>query len=68
MYVCLCHALTDRQVRAAIDQGGAGTPAQVFRRLGCAPCCGKCIPCVADMTRAAGAGAAAEASPRKRAG
>lgn len=51
MYVCLCNALTDRQIRAAIEQGGARTPAQVFRRLGCAPRCGKCLPMVVQMTR-----------------
>jgi bacterioferritin-associated ferredoxin len=66
MYVCLCHALTDRQVRAAIDQGGARTPAQVYRQLGCTPRCGKCLPCVADMTRAADGGEEEPARQRAR--
>ncbi len=51
MYVCLCNGLTDRQIRAAIEQGGARTPAQVFRQLGCAPRCGKCLPFIAAMAR-----------------
>ncbi len=68
MYVCLCHALTDRQVRATIDQGGARSPAQVYRQLGCKPRCGKCVPCVADMTTAANAEADAEPPVRCCAG
>ncbi|MDA8232101.1 MAG: (2Fe-2S)-binding protein [Magnetospirillum sp.] len=53
MYLCLCHALTDRQVRAAIEEGGAGGTAEVYRRLGCTPRCGKCVPFVRAMVKAA---------------
>lgn len=41
MYVCLCNAVTDRCVRAAIDDG-ANSLSQVFKILGSAPQCGKC--------------------------
>lgn len=53
MYVCLCHGLNDRQVRAAIDEGGAGSAAQVYQHHGCKPRCGKCVPMVKDMVRSA---------------
>lgn len=53
MYVCLCHGLNDRQVRAAIDEGGAGNAAQVYQHYECKPRCGKCVSTVRDMVRAA---------------
>jgi len=53
MYVCLCHGLNERQVRAAIEEGGAGSAAQVYRHFACAPRCGKCVPFVRDMVKAA---------------
>ncbi len=57
MYVCLCHGLNDRQVRSAINEGGAGSPAQVYRHLECSPRCGKCVSTVRDMVRSAKADA-----------
>lgn len=53
MYVCLCHGLNDRQVRSAIDEGGAGSAAQVYRHFDCKPRCGKCVPYVRDLVKAA---------------
>ncbi|NFV80441.1 (2Fe-2S)-binding protein [Magnetospirillum aberrantis] len=53
MYVCLCHGLNDRQVRAAIDEGQAGSAAEVYRHYSCKPQCGKCVSTVHDMVRAA---------------
>jgi bacterioferritin-associated ferredoxin len=48
MYICLCNAVTDRAIRHA-----AGTPgcsvSDVYRALGCAPKCGKCVPVVRAM-------------------
>ena len=41
MYVCICNALTDQAVKAAID-GGALSAACVYRHHGCKPQCGKC--------------------------
>ena len=47
MYLCICNAITDRQVRALAESGI--TQAQdVYRALGCAPQCGKCIPYVQE--------------------
>jgi len=42
MYVCICNALKEKDVRHAAEQGGATRPAEVFRFHGCAPQCGKC--------------------------
>ena len=39
MYVCLCNAITDGQVRAA---GGATRPKEVFTTCGCGAQCAIC--------------------------
>ena len=56
MYVCLCHGINVRQVRAAIDEGGAGSAAQVYRHYDCRPRCGKCVPMMRDMVETAQGG------------
>ncbi|BAI71823.1 BFD-like (2Fe-2S)-binding domain protein [Azospirillum sp. B510] len=48
MYVCICHALNDKKVKAALDQG-ATTPASVFRHHDCQVQCGKCVPTMRSM-------------------
>ncbi len=48
MYVCICHALNDKKVKAALSDG-ATTPAAVFRHHGCQVQCGKCVPTVRAM-------------------
>lgn len=45
MYVCLCKGITDRQIRAAIDDG-ANSLGKLRKTLGVASQCGKCA-CVA---------------------
>jgi bacterioferritin-associated ferredoxin len=42
--VCSCNVLTDCQIRSTVDAeaGGARTPGQVYRCLGCSPQCGRC--------------------------
>jgi bacterioferritin-associated ferredoxin len=49
MYICLCNALTDRDVRANCEDGSS--VAMVYRSLGCEPQCGKCVPFVRQMLR-----------------
>lgn len=44
MYVCVCHAVTDRQIREAA-QGGARTLRDLRRELGVASDCGRCATC-----------------------
>lgn len=41
MFVCVCNAVSDRQIRAAVDLG-AGSLAEVQCRLPVANCCGHC--------------------------
>ena len=52
MYICLCNALTDRDVRTHSEDGRS--VAMVYRSLGCAPQCGKCVPYVRQMLRQSG--------------
>ena len=41
MYVCLCKAVTDRQIKEFVN-GGAGSFEDVCKQLGVATQCGKC--------------------------
>lgn len=41
MYVCLCKGITDRQIKAAIDDG-ACSMGKLRKSLGVATQCGKC--------------------------
>ena len=41
MYICLCHGITDRDIRAAIEDG-AGSMRDLRACLGVATQCGKC--------------------------
>jgi bacterioferritin-associated ferredoxin len=59
MYICLCNALTDRDLR--VHSEGACSVAMVYRSLGCEPQCGKCVPYVRQMLRRSGAGTEVEA-------
>lgn len=52
MYVCICNALKDRELAAAASDG-ARNVAEVFRRCGRRPQCGKCLPDVARMIETA---------------
>lgn len=50
MYVCVCNGLTSRQVRGAAAQ--CSSTGGVYRSLGVAPQCGKCIPTIRGMVEA----------------
>lgn len=52
MYVCLCNGFTDRQVKQVVEDGAA-TVSSVFKEIGCAPCCGRCVPTVRQMVNGA---------------
>ena len=41
MIVCLCRAVSDRDIRSLVD-GGAGSMAEVRAITGVGECCGKC--------------------------
>ncbi len=50
MYICLCNALTDRDLRQHTATGGCSV-SMVYRACGCQPQCGKCVPFVRQMLR-----------------
>ncbi|MBA1146805.1 bacterioferritin-associated ferredoxin [Ectothiorhodospiraceae bacterium WFHF3C12] len=52
MYVCVCHGITDRQVREAIDRG-ARKLRDLREELGLCTDCGKCGPCARDLLQEA---------------
>ncbi|TCJ15505.1 (2Fe-2S)-binding protein [Parasulfuritortus cantonensis] len=50
MYVCVCHAVTERQVRDAIADG-VHSMHGLRKRLGIAATCGKCARCAHGMLK-----------------
>jgi len=56
MYVCLCNALTDRDLLPHTVTG-APSVSMVYQACGCRPQCGKCVPFVRQMLRQSGGGA-----------
>ena len=50
MYICLCNALTERQVRQAVEDG-AGRPREVYGACGCRAQCGTCARAIAAAIR-----------------
>lgn len=53
MYVCLCHGLTDKQIRGAARTAGC-SQASLYRSLGVRPQCGKCVQMVDEIRRGNG--------------
>lgn len=47
MYICICNAVTERQVHAAVD-AGATTLSDLQFELGVASCCGRCADTALD--------------------
>ena len=52
MYVCVCKAVTDRQIREAA-LGGARTLKDLRRDLGVTSDCGRCASCARDCLKEA---------------
>ena len=48
MIVCVCNAITEKEVREAASQG-ARTPEDAYARLGCEPQCGCCLDYAQDI-------------------
>ncbi len=49
MIVCSCNVLSDAKILAAFHSEGAdatSSPARLYRCLGCAPRCGRCVATV----------------------
>lgn len=50
MYVCLCNAVTDHQIRECVNDG-ACSMRDLRQRLGVASQCGKCAGCAHQLLR-----------------
>jgi len=50
MYICLCHGITDRQIRRAVEQG-ASSLGDVQMQLPVGGCCGRCEPAASELIR-----------------
>ncbi len=42
MYVCICNAITERQIKETIASGSANSLTDLQSQLGVATCCGCC--------------------------
>jgi bacterioferritin-associated ferredoxin len=59
LYVCICNAVTERQVRECVREGVCSVD-ELFFTLGIGSGCGRCRDCAAEVLR----DAAAEAQTR----
>jgi bacterioferritin-associated ferredoxin len=50
MYICLCNAITERQVRECADSGACSVD-DLASRLGVGSGCGRCLECAVDLLR-----------------
>ena len=50
MYICVCKAVTERQVKQAVNEG-AYSMRDLRNRLGVAGECGRCAKCALDCLR-----------------
>jgi bacterioferritin-associated ferredoxin len=50
MYVCICSAVTDRQIRDSAEDG-ASSLRDLRQRLGVASQCGRCARCAHEILR-----------------
>lgn len=51
MYVCICQAISDRQIREVVDRGAASVY-EVQAHLPVASCCGRCEDSVREVIEA----------------
>jgi len=53
MYVCICHAVTDGQIRECVNNSGPCKMRELRAQLGVASRCGKCAAHALDVLREA---------------
>jgi bacterioferritin-associated ferredoxin len=51
VYLCLCNALTDRQVKQAVADPAAQRPTDVYAACGCRAQCGACVKTLLGLLR-----------------
>src|SRR5580704_10492033 len=49
VYICLCNALTDRQVKQAAAAPGFSKPGDIYAACGCRAQCGQCARALIDL-------------------
>lgn len=49
MYICLCNAITDAEIREAVQEEGITTFNELKQCLGVSMGCGKCAPYAQDI-------------------
>jgi len=54
VYVCLCNALTDRQVKQAVVTAGTTKPSAIYAACGCRAQCGQCVRTLVALLRGTG--------------
>ncbi|MCS6987725.1 MAG: (2Fe-2S)-binding protein [Sphingomonadaceae bacterium] len=52
MFVCICNALRERQLRELV-RDGVRCEREAYARLGCRPRCGLCLPIARRIVREA---------------
>ncbi|OGS91259.1 MAG: hypothetical protein A2Z95_02035 [Gallionellales bacterium GWA2_60_18] len=50
MYVCVCNAVTDRDIGSAVAEGCC-TMQQLREQLGVGTCCGRCTRCAREVLK-----------------
>jgi bacterioferritin-associated ferredoxin len=63
MYVCLCHGVTDNDIRQVVRSEGVCTMRELSRQTGVATQCGKCGRCARQVLCEAVDEARSEAGP-----
>lgn len=53
MYVCLCHNVTDKDIRQLVHTEGVTTMRELREHLGVATQCGKCSRCAKEVLQEA---------------
>ncbi len=48
MYVCVCNAVTERDIGSAVA-GGCASLQELREQLGVGSCCGRCTGCARDV-------------------
>lgn len=48
MYICICNAITDKQILKA-QQSGCGSIDDIIQELGVGDCCGNCLDKAEDL-------------------
>lgn len=48
MYICICHGITDHQIRETLN-GGAASLDEVQQHMPVGGCCGRCLPSAQEL-------------------